>query len=246
MISICIAAYNGAKYIVEQIDSIIGQIGPEDEIVVCDDQSADDTLAILASYNDPRIRIHRNETRLGHVRNFEKAMRLSRGEFIFLSDQDDIWLPDHVQSMLARLNENPSVNLVASNFDLIDAQGNPTGEFRKLGEPGKTPLAQIGAIFLGRAPYYGCTFVFRRRLMQSCLPIPKGIESHDIWFALIASSIGTVVNLQTPTLLHRIHGENMTVEKRRALGVVLKSRLRFLSALVSRLISLKFNWHRTI
>lgn len=239
MISVCIATYNGANYIVEQVDSILCQIGDSDEIVVCDDQSSDDTIAILAGYNDRRIRIYRNEARLGHVRNFEKAMSLTKGDYIFLSDQDDIWLPDRVQTMLLSLNEDPSINLVASNFDLIDARGRVMGEFRKLGTEKKTRLAQICSIFLGRAPYFGCTFLLRRGLLQSCLPIPKGIESHDIWFALVASSIGSVLNLRTPTLLHRIHGKNMTVAKRRALRVVLKSRFRFLWALALRLISLK-------
>lgn len=239
MISVCIATYNGANYIVEQLDSILKQIGDADEIVVCDDQSSDETISILAAYNDPRIRIHRNEVRLGHVRNFEKAMNLAKGEYIFLSDQDDIWMPGRVQVMMSRLNEDPSINLVASNFDLIDAQGQVIGEFRQLGAAKRTRLAQICSIFLGRAPYFGCTFLLRRDLLQSCLPIPKGIESHDIWFALVASSIGSVLNLQVPTLLHRIHGGNVSVAKRRALPVVLRSRARFLWALTARLISFK-------
>ncbi|WGS50619.1 glycosyltransferase family 2 protein [Paraburkholderia sp. D15] len=239
MISVCIATYNGAKYIREQLDSIVSQIGAADEIVICDDQSADDTLAIVAAYDDPRIRAYRNESNLGHVRNFEKAMSLSKGDYIFLSDQDDIWIPGRVQTMMSRLNENPSINLVASNFDLINAQGQAIGEFRQLGVAKTARLAQIGSIFLGKAPYFGCTFLMRRNLLRSCLPIPKGIESHDIWFALVASSIGTVLNLQEPTLLHRIHGSNVSVAKRRALLVVLRSRARFLWALALRLISFK-------
>lgn len=240
MISVCIATYNGAKYIVEQLDSIVSQIGAADEIVICDDQSSDETLAIVAAYNDPRIRACRNEARLGHVRNFEKAMSLSRGDYIFLSDQDDIWMPGRVQTMMSGLNENPSIDLVASNFDFIDAQGQAIGEFRQLGVAKKARLAQICSIFLGRAPYFGCTFLMRRALLQSCLPIPKGIESHDIWFALVASSVGSVLNLQEPTLLHRMHGGNVSTPKRRALPVVLRSRARFLWALALRLISFKF------
>jgi glycosyltransferase involved in cell wall biosynthesis len=240
MISVCIATYNGANYIREQLDSIIDQLGDGDEVVVCDDQSSDETISIISGYNDPRIYIHRNEVRLGHVRNFEKAMSLARGDYIFLSDQDDIWLPGRVQRMLSTLAEDPSLVLLASNFDLIDAQGQMIGEFRQLGDVKATRLGQICSIFMGRAPYYGCTFLFRRALLQACLPIPRGIESHDIWFALVASSVGSVFNLTGPTLLHRIHGKNVTVKKRRSLPVVLKSRARFLWALTSRLISLKF------
>ncbi|RDK12132.1 glycosyltransferase family 2 protein [Cupriavidus lacunae] len=239
MISVCIATYNGEAYIREQLDSILEQLGGGDEVVVCDDQSRDRTLEIIAGYQDSRIRVYRNEARLGHVRNFERAMSLSKGEFIFLSDQDDVWLPGRVQLMMSRLMEDSDVELVASNFDLIDPNGLRVGEFRKLGAVKVSRFGQIFAIFAGRAPYFGCTFLLKRTLLESCLPIPRGIESHDIWFALVASSVGKVVNLPVPTLLHRIHGGNLTAEKRRALAVVLGSRLLFLKSLVLRIASLK-------
>jgi len=240
MISVCIATYNGAAYIREQLDSILAQLGEGDEVIVCDDQSSDGTLDIIDGYHDTRIRTFRNESRLGHVRNFEKAMSLSKGDYIFLSDQDDIWLPNRVQMMLSRFNGDPDVELVASNFDLIDVNGVHLGEFRRLGGVKKSRFGQVFAIFAGRAPYFGCTFLIRRRLLDSCLPIPHGVESHDIWFALVASLVGKVVNLPEPTLLHRIHGGNVTTKKRRALVVVLRTRLLFVYALVLRMFSLKF------
>lgn len=239
MISVCIATYNGEKYIREQLDSILEQIGPADEVIVCDDQSSDRTLEIIEGYQDARIRVYRNETRLRHVKNFEKAMSLSKGDYIFLSDQDDIWIPGRVALMMSRLDADPSIGMVASNFDLIDMSGKPAGEFRKLGAVKPSRLQQVFSIFAGRAPYFGCTFLIRRSLMKDCLPIPQGIESHDIWFALVASLRSKVVNLPEPTLLHRIHDSNLTAKKRRRLTVVFRSRLRFLQALALRLISLK-------
>lgn len=227
MISVCIATYNGSRYIREQLDSILDQLGEHDEIVICDDQSSDNTIEILQGYGDPRIRIIRNAERLGYVRNFERALGLARGNFIFLSDQDDVWIPGRVNNMLAVFEAQPSVELVASNFDKIDGKGTFIGSAQGLSELGGSRLLQIFKMFMGRAPYFGCTFALRREFLRDCLPIPEGIESHDIWMAMIANARGKAFNLIEPTLLHRIHGGNVTASKRRALGVVLKSRFIF-------------------
>jgi len=243
MISVCIATYNGEKYIREQVDSILSQLGPDDELVVCDDQSGDRTLEILVGYHDTRIRAYRNETRLGHVRNFEKAISLARGDYIFLSDQDDVWLPGRVAAMLERMAANPRALLVASNFDLIDEAGAGIGEFRLLGPVKPFWLMQLFYIFAGKQPYWGCTFLMRRKILDYCMPIPERIESHDIWIALIASVFGTVVNIHGATLQHRMHGRNVTVKKSRALRVILWSRYYFLRALVLRAFSLRFKIH---
>lgn len=239
MISVCMATYNGEKYIREQLNSILQQLGSEDEVVICDDQSNDRTLAIIAGYQDVRLRVCRNEARLGHVRNFEKAMSLAKGSHIFLSDQDDVWLPGRVVEMKNSLKGNSKALLVASNFDLIDETGIAVGEFRRLNPVSRFGVVNIGLIFLGRMPYYGCTFFFNRKVLDYCLPIPSGIESHDIWIALIANLFGGVINIPGATLQHRIHSRNVTVKNRRSLFLVLKSRARFFTALPMRFLSLK-------
>lgn len=240
MISVCMATYNGAGYLRDQVESILAQLGPADELVVCDDGSSDQTIATLLGYDDPRIRIHENPTRLGHVRNFELAMSLARGDYIFLSDQDDVWVPGRVRNMMDALQAHPHALLVSSNFDLIDAKGAETGEFRGLGPVKRLRWLQVAAIFAGKAPYYGCTFLMRREALRYCLPIPADIESHDIWFALVTSALGRVVNLPGSTLQHRLHGSNVTVRSRRAWKVVLRSRIVFAWALVSRLFGLRY------
>jgi glycosyltransferase involved in cell wall biosynthesis len=243
MISVCIATYNGEKYIREQLNSILMQLGQTDEIVICDDRSSDKTLEVIESYHDSRIQTHRNEERLGHVRNFEKAIRLSRGDYIFLSDQDDVWLPGRVQEMLKKMQGEARVMLVASNFDLISSQGVDVGEFRLLGPDKRSMLLQVLAIFAGKAPYFGCTFLLKRDILDYILPIPKDIESHDIWIALIASIFGRVVNIPGATLKHRIHESNLTTKSRRALKLVLKSRYHFLRSLAVRALCMKFKIH---
>lgn len=235
MISVCMATYNGAKYIRAQVDSILEQLGPEDELVVCDDGSKDQTLSILVDYHDARIKIHRNPSQLGHVRNFERAMLLAEGDYIFLSDQDDVWTPGRVRLMIDSMNADPRALMAASNFDLIDAQGNDVGQFRKLGKVKPFRWLQIASIFAGRSPYFGCTFLIRREALRYFLPLPKGIESHDIWFGLVASMLGGVVNLPGATLKHRVHESNVTARKRRASIVILKSRLVFARALALRI-----------
>lgn len=243
MISVCIATYNGEKYIQEQLDSILSQLGRGDELIICDDQSIDRTLDIIADYRDDRIRTYRNDTRMGHVRNFEKAISLARGDFIFLSDQDDVWLPGRVTAMMKYMEDEPSALLVASNFDLIDENGNAIGEFRFLRSVKPLRLMQLFCILAGRAPYFGCTFLMRRRMLDYCMPIPARIESHDIWIALVASMVGHVVNIPGSTLQHRVHGRNVTVKKRRATSVILWSRYYFIRALVMRAFSLSFKIH---
>lgn len=242
MISVCIATFNGEKYIREQLDSILAQISHDDEVVVCDDGSNDATLSIISSFDDVRIRVFVNPVRLGYVANFERALTLSVGDWIFLSDQDDIWLPGRVVEMMNFFVGNSRALLVASNFDLIDDMGAAVGEFRKLKPVSRFTIVNIGRIFLGRMPYYGCTFLFKRIILDYCLPIPSGIESHDIWIALIANLFGDVANIPGATLRHRIHSRNVTVKNRRNLFVVLKSRSRFLAALSMRFLKLKLKF----
>ena len=233
-VSVCIATFNGEKYIKEQLDSILAQIASCDEVIVCDDGSSDATLSIISSFEDIRIRIFKNPIRLGHVKNFEQALTLSVGEYIFLSDQDDIWLPGRAKEMLKLLSEKPNISLIASNFHMIDEAGILIGEFRKLKSIYKFKAVNIGLILLGRMPYFGCTFLLNRSILSYCLPIPSGVESHDVWIALIANLFGNVINMPGATLNHRIHSRNVTVKKRRSLLVIFKSRTRLLIALLIR------------
>src|SRR3954453_13857066 len=96
-LSIAMTTYNGETYLREQLDSFTNQSRPPDELVVCDDQSSDRTFEILNDFRDRtpfEMQIVRNEERLGIARNFEQAIRLCRGDIIFLSDQDDVWMED--------------------------------------------------------------------------------------------------------------------------------------------------------
>ena len=120
MISVCLATYNGQRFIKRQITSILSQIGEEDEVVVSDDGSTDDTLTILRDLNDSRIRIIDGAHRHSPTWNFEKALEGARGEYIFLSDQDDVWMPEKVSVTMKYLQQ---YDCVVSDNVIVDAEG---------------------------------------------------------------------------------------------------------------------------
>jgi glycosyltransferase involved in cell wall biosynthesis len=128
-ISVALCTYNGESYISQQIDSVLNQQGiVPDEIVVCDDKSSDETLKILNNYKilHPNIfKIYSNEINLGSTKNFEKAILLCSGDYIFLSDQDDVWKINKIQQILSVFREHPDAEGVFSNADLIDEVSKP-------------------------------------------------------------------------------------------------------------------------
>ena len=131
MISVAICTYNGANYIEEQLLSIFGQTKYVDEIVICDDQSSDDTveqIRCLAERFPGRIRLILNEERLHVSANFEKAILLCRGDFIFLSDQDDVWHANKVETLCNWLFQHPDKDVVFSDARIVDLMGKPLTE----------------------------------------------------------------------------------------------------------------------
>lgn len=126
MISVALCTYNGARYIREQIESILNQTMKVDEIVVCDDGSTDETLSIIESLREKTsvdIRIYRNEKNLGVCANFQKAVNLCKGDTIFLSDQDDVWHNDKVETIVNYFIHNHQKQVVFTDGQLIDGLG---------------------------------------------------------------------------------------------------------------------------
>jgi len=123
-VSVCLALYNGEKFIREQIESILSELGQFDEIIVSDDASTDSSCFIVQSINDPRITLVSNKKNIGLVKNFEKVLSLAKGELIFLSDQDDIWVKGKVQKVLAAFQKFDNLSLVYHNIKPVDVFGN--------------------------------------------------------------------------------------------------------------------------
>ena len=142
MISVALCTYNGEQYIREQLESILTQTVKVDEIVVCDDGSTDNTLQIieeLAGNTDTAIHIYRNETNLGPAKNFQKAINLCSGDIIFLSDQDDVWMPEKAATITNYFRQNPQISVVFTDGNLTDGEKNIGSLWHSLGI---TPNAQ--------------------------------------------------------------------------------------------------------
>lgn len=125
-LSVALCTYNGERYIREQLESIFNQTMKVDEIVVCDDGSTDNTLSIIESYASPerpQIRIYRNEKNIGPAKNFQQAINLCTGDIIFLSDQDDVWQPTKVSTIVYYFDYHPNIDTIFSNAFLIGDDG---------------------------------------------------------------------------------------------------------------------------
>jgi len=208
MISVCIATYNGEKYLREQLDSILPQLAESDEVVISDDGSTDGTIDLIRSLNDPRIKIVSNSGRKGYVGNFENALKHTTGDYIFLSDQDDIWHPNKVTTCMDLLKNHLAVN---HNSLLVNSEG------KSLGKDFFTIHKSSGGFWqtLLRNSYSGCCMAFRKELLRYALPFPPSIASHDIWLGLLAEKHGNPIFLSEPLLYYRRHESNTstTAEK---------------------------------
>lgn len=206
MVSIAMATYNGEKYIKEQIDSILNQTIQDFELVICDDCSTDGTIRILQEYaeNDKRFHIYQNEENLGFKKNFEKAITLCQGEYIALSDQDDIWMPNHLELLKTAIKDKA---LACGNADLIDKDGNSMGttfwEQEAFDSIPSSNLDKAMSIILFRSPYQGAAMMVRRKLLEFALPIPHVYTYHDSWFALFACFCGGIACVEEPILKYR-------------------------------------------
>lgn len=221
-VSVCMATYNGEKYVREQIESILPQLGPHDELVIVDDASRDGTVAIIRALDDPRIVIHESSQNQGYVRAFEQAIAAARGEVIFLSDQDDIWRPGRVDRMVAALSDSL---LVVTNFAAFGGALTPVQSRRLRGTTPRRWLANIFWVWTGLRPYYGCCMAFRRELVDQLLPFPSYVtETHDQWVGYVGNANRGVVHLAEDTIDRRVHGSNASARGNRPVRVVLGAR----------------------
>lgn len=230
-VSACMAIHDGDRYLREQIDSILSQLRHDDEIVAVDDCSRDRSLAVLDEIADPRLRVYRNEKNLGVVRTFEKALRLSTGDIIFLSDQDDLWLAGKLSAALEVFASRPEVTMVATDAAVIDENGQTLAP---------SFFAQRGSFAPGtlhnfvKNKYLGCTLSFRREMLPVFLPIPPDVPMHDIWFGLLNAIYGKAHFIDKPLIAYRRHGGNASPMVHAGLAQMLIWRGRLAKNLVQR------------
>jgi glycosyltransferase involved in cell wall biosynthesis len=202
-ISVCMATYNGEKYIKEQLDSILSQLGDDDEVIISDDGSIDGTLDVISNIKDNRIKVFRNKNEKGYSKNFENALKKAKGDIIFISDQDDVWLKDKVKIMLKTL-ENSSISI--HNARIVD------GELNFLNES-HFDLHNVKKGFLNnflKTRYIGACMAFKKEVLQKSLPFPNNQKlcAYDYWITLISEFYFKVELVQEPLIKYRRHGNN--------------------------------------
>lgn len=206
MISVCMAVQNGANYIAEQIDSILIQLSADDELIISDDHSTDNTLDIVRGYSDSRIRIF-SSSRYGVTANFELALSRSLGDIVFLADQDDVWHPNKIATMVSHFNEH---DVVVCDCVLVDDNRNVIhGSFFEVNKSGSGFLRNLIS-----NSYMGCCMAFKRNVLSKALPFPGDTAIHDFWIGMVAETHFKPLFLKKVLVDKRIHKANATTSGR--------------------------------
>lgn len=229
MISVCMATYNGEKYVSEQLDSILSQISDADEVIIQDDNSKDGTVSVILNYADSRIKIEVNEVNMGVVRTFEAAIKRSTGDHIFLSDQDDIWLPTKVSECMNEFDKSPKITVVVSDAYVIDADRNLLyRSYYEMLNSGSGTIKNFR-----KNTFIGCCMALKREVAIQALPIPIRSRSHDAWLGLIGGLMGEVRFIASPLIYYRRHYSNASQMKKSNYLDIASRRFALFGGLVS-------------
>ncbi|HWI33645.1 MAG TPA: glycosyltransferase, partial [Lapillicoccus sp.] len=228
-VSVCLAAHDGAEFLGEQVRSILDQLGPSDELVVVDDASSDGSVSVLESFGDPRIALHSNESNAGYVRTFERALRLARGAYLLLSDQDDVWMPGRLEAMVAALDRD---GVVATSVAILGAPAGPP-RWTLRDKDSHRYATNVAAVLVGVRWYFGCAMGLRRDVLGTVLPFPSWLtESHDLWIGLVGNTLHEMRHLEAPSVARRLHDANQTPTRWRSLPEIIRARVMLARCLV--------------
>ena len=234
-ISVCMASYNGHKFIKAQIESIVSQFSNiKDQLIIVDDCSKDNTVEIINQINNPNIKLVINKENMGVVKTFEKAIYLARNPLIFLSDQDDIWMSHKISVYKTAYARNKNINLLFSDHFLIDENSKLVA---KSFLDKQMPLKIRIPLFNTRC--HGPGIAFSQGAKKIILPFPKNISSHDKWIALIISIFGNIKFINVPCQFYRLHKDQICsigTGSRRPIFIIIKSRLYTIFSIFKRLI----------
>lgn len=227
-VSVCMATYNGARFLRPQLESILAELRADDEIVIVDDASSDATREIIAEFDDPRIRSFTNERNSGYVRTFERALSLATGHVLLLSDQDDVWIAGRRDILV---DAAVGTGFAASNILLLDSHEPLLSPLTRRpwllrASDSQRALHNQFAILAGDIPYFGCAMAIRRDRLGLVLPFPTGLaESHDLWIATVANTAREMTHVEQATLYRRMHEDNASTSRPRGILPALRSRL---------------------
>ncbi len=197
------ATYNGARFIRQQLESILSQLSDGDEVIISDDGSTDQTLDIIHDFNSDRIKVFQNQGEHGYTPNFENALRHASGDYIFVSDQDDVWKPNKVSKCLDYLQD---YDFIVTDAELIDARGNMTA-------PSFFALRHSRSGFIHnliRFSFIGCCMAFKRDVLVRALPFPPNhrLCTHDNWLTLVGMGFYRGKAVDDKLIGYRRYGDN--------------------------------------
>lgn len=201
LISVALSVYNGARFLRRQLDSILGQLDVGIEVVAVDDGSQDDSVALLREYvaRDSRIQLHVNPNNLGITRSFERAISLCHGDFIAPSDQDDIWQPNKLATLLAAIGDH---DLAYGDSEYIDGDDRPSGRCISDDLPMMSGHRPMEFVFANSVS--GHAALLRRSLFDEAPPLPPNLY-YDWVLAMLAAARHGIVYVDQPLVQFRRH-----------------------------------------
>ena len=214
-ISVVLTSFNGENFLNEQINSILKQLGSDDELIISDDGSKDNTLKILENLaeNDSRVKFYKN-SKLGANNNFEFCLTKVTGDIIYFSDQDDIWTKNKIKKTMEIMEDD---NIMLLEHNGINFKKNSKNIIGKL-----IPVMKHGRyrnILL--SSYWGCCICFKKELLSIALPFPRHLPAYDQWFGLIGECLNSSVFIKDELIYHRIHSANVTRKRKLVKSTIL-------------------------
>lgn len=228
-VSVCMATYNGEKFIIRQLDSVLKQLSEPDEVIVVDDCSKDGTVSLLEQTYGDRVKVYVNKENQGVIKSFEKAISEANGDVIFLCDQDDVWEDNKVEVVLKSFKDNHEAALVVHDATVVDGQlktihpsWNEYNGHRRSGLFGN----------IVKNSFTGCCMAFKKDIISEITPFPASIEMHDQWIALVCmKEKRKIIYVDQPLMKYVRHGGNVTGMKKRSLYEQVKGRIGTISAI---------------
>ena len=220
-ISVILAAYHGEKYIGEQLESISRQTRLPDEILIGDDSRNDATHQVVESFRHQypgTLRYIRNPEQLGFVKNFINLAEHAAGDMIFFSDQDDVWFPEKIETLVSELEKRPNIQLLVCNSELVDEDMNSLGETSFSGV--KDLSRKLDEINVGKGFFYlingkiccsGHNMVMRKTFLPVLEQMPASFFSHDHWLQCSAGFFNAIYICERKLTKHRRHKRNVSV-----------------------------------
>ena len=233
--SVVVATYNGEKYISEQLNSIIHQLRPGDELIVTDDGSSDGTLDIVREMRADGIEVRiLSGPKDGIISNFENGIQHASNEIIFLADQDDVWSENKVDTILSLFQHDPGLSCVLHDVIVVDEKLDVTNASFFQYRNSRPGLIQN----IIKNSFMGSAMAFRAEMRKYILPIPREIAMHDQWIGLICSIFGKTNLLVEQLGLYRRHDNNASSFEHGSIAQMLHNRFVLLFYLINRYIKI--------